>query len=59
MTRRVFKVINMPDRVVNLVNNSGMRSKMENRKNKLEFLNLHGKKFDWDNKDLDENENVK
>ena len=59
MTRRVFKVINMPDRVVNLVNNSGMRSKMENRKNKLEFLNRHGKKFDWDNKDLDENENVK
>ena len=58
VTRRVFKVIPMPDIVVKLVNNWGMQFKKENRKNKLELLNRHRKKFYWYNKQLDDDENV-
>ena len=58
MTRRVFKVIPMPDRVVKLVKYWVMQSKLVNRKNKPKLINHHGKKFDWDNKELDNNDNV-
>ena len=47
MTRRVLKVIPMPEIVVNLVNDWVIQPKKENSENKLEFLNRHGKKFDW------------
>ena len=36
-----------------------MQPKKENRKNKLELINHHGKKFDWDNKELEDDENIK
>ena len=48
----------MPDRVVKLVKNWGMQPKNKNMKNKMELLNFHGKKLDWDNKEIEEGENV-
>ena len=48
----------MPDRVVKLVKNWGMQPKNKNMKNKMELLNFHGKKLDWDNKEIEEDENV-
>ena len=59
VTRRFFKVIPMPDIVLKLVNNCGMQPKKGNRKNNLEILNHHRKKFYWDNKELEDDENVK
>ena len=59
VTRMVFKVIPMPDIVLKLVNNCGMQPKKGNRKNNLEILNHHRKKFYWDNKELGDDENVK
>ena len=32
---------------------------MENREKKLELINRHRKKFDWDNEELDNDGNVK
>ena len=49
----------MPDRVVKLINYWEMQSKKENKKKKLELINRHRKKFYWDNKELDDDENVK
>ena len=46
VTRRVFKVILMPDRVVKLVNYWETQSKKVNGKNNMELLNCRGKKFD-------------
>ena len=48
----------MPDRVVKPVNDWGIQSKNLNRKNNMELLNRPGKKFDWENKELDGDENV-
>ena len=36
-----------------------MQYKRENIKNNMELLNLHGRKFDWDNEELDKNQNFK
>ena len=48
----------MPDKIVKQVNAWGMKSKKEIRKIKLKFQNCKGEKFDWDNEDLEDNENV-
>ena len=54
MIRRTFDTLPMPDRVLKLVNIWGKNSKNKAHKNKLEFLDRMGEKFDWDNKDLDD-----
>ena len=59
VTRRVFKIIPIPDGVLKLVNDWGIQSKKDNRKNYLEFLKYHWKKFDWENEELDNDENIK
>ena len=58
VTRGGFKGVHMPDIVVKLINDLGMQPKKKNRKNQLEFLNRHGIFLDWDNKDIDNDDNV-
>ena len=58
VTRGIFDVLPMPDRIVKQVNACGMKSKKESRKIKLKFKNSQRRKIDWDNEDLEDNENV-
>ena len=46
----------MPDCVIELVYACGHRYKKEKQKNKIEFLNRNGVKFDWDNDELESDE---
>ena len=60
VTKMVFKVI--PNWYACYICKASQRLgnaiKKKNQKKKLEFLNIHWKNFDWDNKELDEDENV-
>ena len=53
VVRRTIKVLPMPDRVVKSLNAWGKSPKNLAYENKLEFLNRHKQKYDWDNKELD------
>ena len=48
----------MPDRVIAKVNKWGERTKREQYGKKLHFLNTHKMKFDWDNEELSEYEEL-
>ena len=49
---REFTRLPMPDKVVKIVNQWGRRSQRESQADKLEFLNRHKQRFDWDNDEI-------
>ena len=48
----------MPDCIIHLLNTWGRRSRKEGHKNKIECLNRHCMKYDWDNDKLNEDEGL-
>ena len=58
IVRRTFRTIPIPDRILKLVNRWGKTSRSEQYGNKLEFLNRHRAKYDWDNEDIAEIEGI-
>ena len=42
----------MPDRIISLANECGLRFQKEEKKEKLVFMNRHKQRYDWDNEDL-------
>ena len=58
IVRRTIKVLPIPDRILKLANRWGKTSRSEQYGNKLEFLNRHKAKYDWDNEDIEECEGL-
>ena len=56
--RRTFDVLPMPDRVVKLLNEWGSKSDKANYGTTLQFRNRNKVKFDWDNDELEEDEDL-
>ena len=54
VTRRTFDRLPMPDRVLKIVNEWGKGTKVIKYGSKLEFLNRHQEKFNWENGELDD-----
>ena len=55
---RTFEELPMTDRIVKVTNLWGNLSRKQMKKNKIEFLNRIGEKFDWDNENIDEREGI-
>ena len=59
IVRQTIKVLLMPKRILNkLANQWGKSSRSQQYGNKLEFLDRKKAKFDWDNEDIKENEDL-
>eukprot|EP00956_Cyclotella_meneghiniana_P028301 scaffold65295_cov71-Cyclotella_meneghiniana.AAC.14 len=56
--RRTIKPLPMPDRVIKRAISIGKACKRKRTSARLTFLNRHKEKFDWDNEDLDEPDEV-
>ena len=51
MKQCTFTVLSMLDRIIKKVQKWGAKSKQQRSKRKLDFLNRHKEKFDWDVED--------
>ena len=56
--RQTIKVLPMPEMLLRLANRWGKSSRSEQYGNKLEFLDRHKEKFDWDNEDIEDKEGL-